>query len=451
MNDIKKTDSIESNNNQEIGFYEILRILETFGFNKLAYLESKRLKDIQNEYEKILKARDSYPFMLDGFVIVLNDLTLQEKLGFTQKAPRFACAYKFPASEAVVQILSVTPQVGRSGIITPVANFTPTPLDGANIARATLHNYKEIERKDIRLGDFCLLVRSGDVIPKITKVLTSRRNGSEVPIQKPTHCPVCAHELSFEDIFIYCTNPNCDAIIKTKLTHFASKKCLNIDGLGESIIALLVDKGYIKEFKDIFSLRLDALLELEGFKEKKAQNLLDSIESIVAKTPFWRFIHALGILHIGEVASKKLAQFGDGVFDMNVDSLCKIEGFGEQMASSFCDFCTHNREFIAELMDIIKPVIESKSVVSQDSISQDSAPQDSIFNGKTCVITGTFSKDREELKEILESFGAKVSSSVSKKTDFLLAGSNAGSKLQKATELGIKILDETEVKNLLNL
>lgn len=435
--------------NNNIGFYEILSILETFGFSKLAYLESKTLKDIQNEYEKILKNRDSYPFMLDGFVIVLNDLTLQDKLGFTQKAPRFACAYKFPASEAIIQIDSVSWQVGRSGIITPVANFAPVLLDGAQISRATLHNYREIERKDIKLGDFCLLVRSGDVIPKITKVLINRRSGSEQAIQKPTHCPICAHALSFEDIFIYCTNPNCDAIIKTRLAHFASKKCLNIEGLGSSITSLLVDKGYIKEFKDIFSLQLSSLLELEGFKEKKAQNLLDSIADSIGSRALWRFIHALGILHIGEVASKKLAIFGLSVFDFSVEKLCEIEGFGVEMASSFYDFCVKNRGFIKELLEIIKPVVSVDSMDSGDSM--DSSEQDSIFKGKTCVITGTFSKSRDEIKELLESKGAKVSSSISAKTDYLLAGESAGSKLQKAQTLGIKILDSKSVSELLGV
>lgn len=446
--DSKDSQQLQDKNTNDIGFYEILSLFETFGFSKLAYLESKRIKDIQNEYEKILKDRENYPYMLDGFVIVLNDLDLQERLGFTQKAPRFACAYKFPASECVIRIDSVSVQVGRSGIITPVANFAATLLEGAHISRATLHNYREIERKDIRIGDYCLLVRSGDVIPKITKVLTQRRNGSETPISKPSICPVCAHPLSFEDTFIYCTNPNCDAIIKTRLTHFASKKCMNINGLGESIIALLVDKGLISHFADIYSLKIDDLLGLEGFKDKKAQNLLSAIASSVDNTPLWRFIHSLGILHIGEVASKKLAAFGLSVFDFSVEKLCEIEGFGGEMASSFADFCAKNGEFIRELIAIIKPVV---SVVSADSIRQDSGGQDSIFKGKTCVITGTFSKDRETIKALLESKGAKVTNAISKNTDFLLAGQNAGSKLQKARDLGIKILESSEVENLLNL
>ncbi|MDD7296925.1 MAG: NAD-dependent DNA ligase LigA, partial [Helicobacter bilis] len=191
-----------------IGFYDMLMLLPEFGFSPFRYLERVNAESIEREYQKILNDRDNYPFMLDGFVIVLDDLALQDKLGFTQKAPRFACAYKFPATEVVINIESITPQVGRTGIITPVANFKPTPLDGAFISRATLHNYKEIEQKDIRIRDYCLLVRSGDVIPKITKVLHERRKGDEIKIVKPTHCPICSHELSYEDIYIYCTNPN---------------------------------------------------------------------------------------------------------------------------------------------------------------------------------------------------------------------------------------------------
>ncbi|MDY5184700.1 NAD-dependent DNA ligase LigA [Helicobacter trogontum] len=426
-----------------IGFYDMLMLLPEFGFSPFRYLERVNAESIEREYQKILNDRDNYPFMLDGFVIVLDDLALQDKLGFTQKAPRFACAYKFPATEVVINIESITPQVGRTGIITPVANFKPTPLDGAFISRATLHNYKEIEQKDIRIRDYCLLVRSGDVIPKITKVLHERRKGDEIKIVKPTHCPICSHELSYEDIYIYCTNPNCDAIIKAKLIHFASKKCMDIDGLGSSIIELLVDNGVIKQCKDIYSLEEKDFLKFEGFREKKAQNLINAIKDSIGNREFWRFIHALGILHIGEVASKKLANYGYEIFDYNIEQLQEIDGFGKDMAQSFYDFCTHNKDFINEMQEILKPQLQNTQTTQVNA--------DSIFYQKTCVITGTFTLSRDSIKARLEMLGAKVSSSISTKTDFLIAGEKAGSKLSKAKELGIKIIESSELAQILEI
>lgn len=424
----------------ELGFYDILMLLPDFGFRTFRYLEKVNAKNIESEYQKILKDRDNYPFMLDGFVIALDNLELQDKLGFTQKAPRYACAYKFPATEVVIKIESVVPQVGRTGIITPVANFKPTLLDGAFISRATLHNYKEIEQKDIRLNDSCLLVRSGDVIPKITKVLNDRRNGGEIAITKPTCCPICEHKLHYEDIYIYCTNPNCDAIIKARLIHFASKKCMNIDGLGSSIIELLVDLGYIKQCQDIYRLQEQDLLKLEGFKQKKAQNIIKAIQDSIQNREFWRFIHSLGILHIGEVASKRLASFGYAIFDYSIDELQAINGFGKDMAQSFYDFCIDNRDFINEMYAILKPQMQD---------TQSTQNMDSIFYNKTCVITGSFEFSRDSLKAKLESLGAKVTSSVSAKTDYIIAGENAGSKLTKAQELGIKIIESSELAELL--
>lgn len=428
----------EYSGKNEFGFYDILMLLPEFGFGEFRYVERVSAKSIDSEYQKILKDRDNYPFMLDGFVIVLDNLRLQEELGFTQKAPRYACAYKFPATEVVIRIESITPQVGRTGIITPVANFKPTPLDGAFISRATLHNYKEIEQKDIRLNDYCLLVRSGDVIPKITKVLHDRRNGDETIIPKPTLCPVCKHKLHYEDIYIYCTNPNCDAIIKARLIHFASKKCVNIDGLGSSIIELLVDLGYIKKCQDIYKLQEKDLLNLEGFKQKKAQNIINAIKDSIENREFWRFIHSLGILHIGEVASKKLAIYGYEIFSYSIEQLQDIEGFGGDMAKSFYDFCIDNRDFIDEMQEILKPQMQTQAQNTE-----------SIFYNKTCVITGSFETNRDSIKARLESLGAKVTSSVSAKTDYLIAGENAGSKLSKAKELGIKIIESSELMKVL--
>ncbi len=425
-------DSYDSND-----LYDVLSVFKTLNFN-VPYIKRIKLDEIKESYKEILAMRDSFDFLLDGCVIALCDRDLQDKMGFTQKAPRFAFAFKFPPTEVIVVIRDIIAQVGRTGIITPVAIFEPTLLEGASISRATLHNYSEIERKDIRVGDSCLLVRSGDVIPKITKVLDDRRNGAEVAVEKPRFCPVCHHELSYEDIFIYCNNSNCSAIIKAKLQHFASKKCMNIMGLGDKIIDILVDLNLVKTFDDIYKLDRETLLKIEGFKEKKVKNILDAIEDSRINREFWRLIHGLGILHIGEVASKKLASFGTAIFSFGLEELEQIEQFGEEMAQSFYDFCYQNKEFIENLMQIIT----SKFLVSDDN-------DDNRFYNKTCVITGSFSIPRDIIKAKLESLGAKVTSSISAKSDFLIVGDNAGSKLEKAMDLGISILHSDDISDIL--
>ncbi|STQ85871.1 NAD-dependent DNA ligase LigA [Helicobacter muridarum] len=448
VNNISKIESSQI----EFGFYDILQSLQAMGFRNHYYLKRVQVKDIESSYQELLSKREEFEFLLDGFVIVLDDLYLQEALGFTQKAPRFACAYKFPAHETTIQIESISWQVGRTGIITPVANFEPVRLDGASISRATLHNFKEIERNDIRIGDYCLLIRSGDVIPKITKVMKERRNGSEIYIQKPARCPDCNHNLHFEDIFIYCQNPNCIAKFKASLTHFASKKAFNIDGLGESIIDLLVDSKLVSQIRDIYSLQKDSLLQLHSFKEKKAQNLLNAIYDSIGNRELWRFIHALGILHIGEVASKKIATFGLACFDMSKEEIINIDGFGVELAESFSSFCRDNMTFLQELLEITKPIPhlqDAPSTYKSQKSLNNNLQSLAYLSGKTCVITGTFTIGRDILKSRLEELGARVSSSISSKTDFLLAGESAGSKLKKAMDLNIKILKKDDILELL--
>ncbi|RDU70321.1 NAD-dependent DNA ligase LigA [Helicobacter aurati] len=451
----------ESSNMNTLGFYDLLQLLPQMGFTKHRYLQQVQAQDIESAYQEILAKRENFPFLLDGFVIVVDDLILQRELGFTQKAPRFACAYKFPAHETTIQIESISWQVGRTGVITPVANFTPTSLEGAMISRATLHNFKEIERSDIRIGDHCLLIRSGDVIPKITKVFKERRNGNETIIPKPSQCPACEHTLHFEDIFIYCQNPKCLAKLKASLTHFTSKKAFDIAGLGESIIELLVDYKLIAGVVDIYFLQKESLLQLPNFKEKRAQNLLNAIRDSINHRELWRFIHALGILHIGEVASKKLAQFGTECFTMPKEQVANIDGFGEELAQSFTLYCQNNKEFIEQLLSITKPQIsnnkkpqkaDSLLFATELAVSQEKSQMQQTFAyliGKTCVITGTFAVNRDFLKNRLEELGAHVSSNISTKTNFLLAGEKSGSKLAKAKKFNITILTQEDIKELI--
>ena len=420
-------------------FSSLLDQIFSFGFFTPPFIKHcKSLEEIQQAYTHILQSRQDYPMMLDGMVIMVDEIALQEKLGFTIKSPRFACAYKFPAIEKISKILSVTFQVGRTGVVTPVAELEPIEIEGAMISRATLHNFSEIEKKDIRVGDEVIIIRSGDVIPKIIKPIIESRNGNQIPIIKPTHCPICQSELLIEEKFIKCQNLSCEARKIESLIHFVSKKALNIDGLGEKIIQQLYEQKLIENLEDIFSLTYEQLFKLEGWKEKKAQNTLQSIQACKG-VELWRFINALGIEHIGEGASKKLQEsFGLEVFTKEYEDIIAIEGFGEEMAKSFDEFRRVNITQIYTLLSILQPQCPQKIINT-----------DSIFAGKSVVLTGTMSKDRDSIKVLLESLGAKVASSVSKKTDFLIYGENSGSKLLKAQDMGVKCLDEEEFNALI--
>lgn len=382
----------------------------------------------------MIKKRDTFPMLLDGMVIKIDDITTQQDLGFTQKFPRWSCAYKFPAVEKTTKLKDIILQVGRTGVVTPVAIVEPVLIEGANVERATLHNFDEIQRLDLKIGDEIIIIRSGDVIPKITKVLKDRRDGNEKEILKPTICPDCSSELLIEDIMIKCQNLDCPSRVVNSIIYFASKNCLNIDGLGDKIVELLVNEKKIFDILDLYSLKYEDLENLEGFKEKKINNLLNAIENS-KNSELYRVLTALGIEHIGEVASKSIcSKFGLDLVDVSFEDLISIDGIGEQMANSFLEFFRVNREFVLKLFDILKPKVTIKEEA-----------KDNPFKNKTVVITGTMSKSRDEIKLFLEDLGAKVSSSVSKKTDFLIYGEDAGSKYDKAIELGIEILTEDEM------
>lgn len=394
----------------------------------------KNIDDIKKLYENMIKKRDTFPMLLDGMVIKIDDITTQQDLGFTQKFPRWSCAYKFPAVEKTTKLKDIILQVGRTGVVTPVAIVEPVLIEGANVERATLHNFDEIQRLDLKIGDEIIIIRSGDVIPKITKVLKDRRDGNEKEILKPTICPDCSSELLIEDIMIKCQNLDCPSRVVNSIIYFASKNCLNIDGLGDKIVELLVNEKKIFDILDLYSLKYEDLENLEGFKEKKINNLLNAIENS-KNSELYRVLTALGIEHIGEVASKSIcSKFGLDLVDVSFEELISIDGIGEQMANSFLEFFRVNRQFVLKLFDILKPKVTIKEEA-----------KDNPFKNKTVVITGTMSKSRDEIKLFLEDLGAKVSSSVSKKTDFLIYGEDAGSKYDKAIELGIEILTEDEM------
>jgi DNA ligase (NAD+) len=334
----------------------------------------------------------------------------------------------------VTRLLDVTLQVGRTGVITPVAEIEPVNIEGAVVSRATLHNFDEIERKDIRIGDHVIIIRSGDVIPKIIKVLTDRRTGEEKPIERPTHCPTCGSELLDEGTLIKCQNLEWPDRVVNAIIHFAKKGCMDIDGLGSKIVEQLVKEGKIHDILDLYALTYDDLTDLEGFKEKKINNLLNAIAATKG-APLHRLITAMGIEHIGEVASKALAEkFGLGIVDATFDEIVAIDGIGEEMANSLLEFMRVNREKVLKLFEVIQPTVEQKVEVEENP-----------FKGKTVVLTGTMSESRGKIKEMLENLGAKVSGSVSKKTDYVIYGEDAGSKLTKAESLGVKTLTEAQM------
>lgn len=413
--------------------FEIMNFIYSLGFLSGGFFKiCKNLAEIELAYDELLSKRDLMEMMLDGMVVRLDDVKKCEILGYTIKFPRFMVAYKFPALEKTTKVVGISLQVGRTGVVTPVAELEGVDIAGAFVKNATLHNFDEITRLDLRINDVVSIIRSGDVIPKITGVFKDRRNGSEIEISRPKFCPDCASELFDEGVFIKCQNLDCKSRIVNSIIYFASRKCMDIEGLGDAVALMLFESGKVTCLADIYRLKFEDLSEFEGFKDKKINNLLNAIEA--SKTPnLDRFIASLGCEHIGEVAARAIAlKFGENWLNASYDELASIEGFGEIMARSFCDFIKINGDKIRDLLNFIKPKMVENLV------------KESIFTGKSVVITGTLSISRDEAKAALIKFGAKVVGSISSKTDFLICGDEAGSKLEKAKSLGIKIIDKSE-------
>ena len=420
---------------------ELLDYIYSLGFKKPPVREvSKSIEEIEKIYEKLIEMRPNLDIMLDGMVVKVDNLQTQELLGYTQKAPRWQVAYKFPAIEKQTKIKDVILQVGRTGVITPVAILEPVEIEGVTVERVTLNNFDFIEKLDIRIGDTITIIRSGDVIPKVIKVLKEFRDGDEVKIKRPTKCPECGAIVLDEGALIKCQNLSCPARVVNSIIYFASKGCMNIDGLGKKIVELFYQKGLLKDIEDIYKLKdkKEQILALEGFKEKKLNNLLEAIERS-KKTECWRFIKALGIEHIGEVAAKKIClTFKDKFLEATKEDIIAIDGFGKEMAESYIEFMEVNKDKILRLLDIIELIYPQEQEVKE-----------SPFKGKTVVLTGTMDKPRSQIKELLESLGAKVTNSVSKKTDFVIYGEDAGSKLTKAKELGVKTIYYKEFEEMI--
>lgn len=428
--------------------FEIHECLEKWGVPTFAHKHRQVCHTVDDVFafaEKIEKERDALPFEIDGIVIKVNEIKTHEALGFTGKSPRFAVAYKFAPEQAVTRIREITVQVGRTGVITPVAELEPVFVSGSTIARATLHNQEEIERKDIREGDWVVIEKGGDVIPKVVSVQKGRRPSGTRPWHMPTHCPSCGSELIHiaGEVAVRCPNSGCMQKRMRHIAYFASKDAMDIGNMGEKVVEQLVSKGFVTVPSDIYRLTEQELSQLEGFKEKSIRNLLDSIEAS-RQVSFARLIMALGIKHVGEGTAELLAErAGDmeSLFKLTKEELLEVEGIGEKMAEAIVEHLgtLENKQEIDRLLHYISPKQLKRKVVRGHA-----------FEGKTFVLTGTLSHyTRTEATELIKERGGKVVGSVSKNTDYLLAGEEAGSKLDKAKELDIKILSETEFKRLL--
>ena len=426
--------------------YEFLQNLPKLGLrvNPLIKL-CRSTAELINYYHNIEEKRNTISYDIDGVVFKVNSFRQQQELGIKSRSPRWAIAGKFKARQEITQILDIEASVGRTGAITPVAHLQPVQIGGVTVSNATLHNQDEIDRKDIRIGDWVIIQRAGDVIPQVVKVVTERRDGSEKPYQIPATCPVCgAHVYRPEGEAKHrCTNMNCPAQIKGRIGHFASRHALDIDGLGDKLIAQMVDTGLIKNVADIYFLKHEDIVNLERMANKSAQNIINAIE-ISRNTTLARFIYALGILNVGEHTGKVLEKaFStlDKLMSASFDELKSVEGIGPIVATSIRNFFDEKQN-----LETIRRLLAGGIQIESPAAS----PKLTNLSGKTFVFTGTLTRfTRDEAQALVEKYGGKVSSSVSQKTDFVVVGENAGSKADKARELGVTILTEEEFLNLI--
>lgn len=402
-------------------------------------------------YQSIGQQRVGLPYDIDGVVYKVNTVTDQQKLGFVSRAPRFAVAHKFPAQEALTQVLDIIVQVGRTGALTPVARLQPVFVGGVTVTNATLHNLDEIIRKDVHIGDTVVVRRAGDVIPEVASVIMAKRPEHSLIFQMPSHCPIChSHVIRLADEAVFrCTGGLfCPAQRKQALLHFASRRAMDIEGLGEKLVDQMVDQAIVRTPADLYRLGLAALANLERMAQKSANNILQAIEKS-KQTTLARFIYALGIRNVGETTAKDLAKHlgsVDRLIAADELHLQQIPDVGPVVAQSIVNFFAeqHNREVIEQLRasGVHWEEHEGKPLQSENRLP---------LSDKTFVLTGTLSAmNREQVKETLEALGAKVSGSVSKKTDYVIVGSDPGSKYDKAMDLGLAILDENEFIALLN-
>ena len=428
--------------------HELLLKLSELGFNALdRFMITSNLYEILRYIRVYEESRDTLEFDIDGMVVKLNNIKDRNLIGETEKYLKWAIAYKFKSKKAITKLEGVRLTVGRTGVITPTALLSPVRIAGTVVSKASLHNQDIIDSKDIRIGDYVEIHKAGDIIPEIIRPIKEKRTGKEEKIIIPNNCPVCGSEVvSIEgEVALRCVNPQCPAQLVNRIVHFVSKDAMNIEGLGEKQVKQLFDNNLISDVSDIYRLEFYDIYYLEGQGEKSASNLLEAINNSKYNS-LERLLYGLGIPLIGLKASKIIAkEFGNmlNIVNASYDDFVSIPGIGHKMALSLVEF--FNRSEVIETIYNL-----SNNGVNMEYISETSVNNE-FFNGKTVVITGTFELgSRDKLKSILENMGAKVTSSVSNKTDYLLCGVNPGSKLDKALDKGIRIIEENELRDMLN-
>lgn len=430
------------------GQWEFLHTAKKWSFRTNP--ESRLCKDL-DEVIKFCKLwqdrRGGLDYEIDGIVVKVNSFQQQKRLGTTLKSPRWACAYKFPAKQATTRLKDIKVQVGRTGVITPVAELEPVECGGVTIKHATLHNFDEIKRLGVKIGDKVIIERAGEVIPKIVKVVESMRSGKEHVFKIPTKCPVCKEEITKEkeeEVAYRCINPSCPAQLERGLLHFASRGAMDIEGMGEAIVEQLVKNKMVKDFADLFFLKKEDLLKLELFKDKKADNVINAIEKS-KRQPLSRLVFAFGIRHVGEKAAFILAgrfRTMDNIVAAKKEAIDAIHEVGSVMAESIEDF--FKKEGTKKLIVKLK-----KAGINMSEPERKSGVKS--LAGKTFVFTGELTGfSRQEAERLVRELGANASSSVSKNTDFVVAGDNPGSKYNKAIELGVKVIDEKKFKEMVS-
>jgi len=407
----------------------------------------KGIDEVIHLIREIEEKRSTFPFETDGAVIKVNDFELQRLLGVKTREPRWAIAYKFPAHQGTTRIKDIIPSVGRTGVITPIAMLEPVRIGGVTVSRSTLHNWDEIERKDIRVGDTVVVERAGDVIPHVVMVIKEKRTGKEKTFHIPEKCLVCGSKIVREEgeVAVRCVGLNCPAQVQERIRHFASRGALDIEGLGEKNVELLYSSGLVNHFVDMYRLKKEDLLKLPRFAEKSARNLIDAIERSKHIT-LARFLYALGILHVGEYASKLLAKNFEkleDLYEISTERIIKIKQMGEKIASSVSDFFKDPENI--KTLKTLKSL--GLKITNPDFKGKEKGERP--LEGLTFVITGTLPRPRNEVEELIESLGAHASSLVSKSTDYVIVGENPGSKLQKAQSLGVKTISYEELLKII--
>lgn len=426
--------------------YEELEYLSKQGFNvNPVRIYCKNMEEIEQAIQKIGEDRETLTFGIDGAVVKVDDLRFREILGTTAKTPRWAVAYKYPPEKKETKLKEILCQVGRTGVITPMAILEPVKVAGSTISKTTLHNEDFIKEKELKIGDTVVIQKAGDVIPEIVAVKKEKRTGEETPFEMPRTCPVCGAPAVREEgeAAIRCTGIECPAKLFRNLVHFVSREAMNIDGLGENIIGQLLEKGLIKNIADIYMLKLEDIASLKKNGQKFAQNLIDSINQS-KENDLYRFITALGIRHVGTKASKLLARKYkniDNLMTAELEDLSAINDIGPIVATSIQEF--FKQEQTKDLIEKLKEAGVNTQAKEEENV-------DNRFEGKTFVLTGTLEKyTRGEASNLIEKFGGKTSGTVSKKTTYVLAGEEAGSKLTKAQNLGVTILSEADFEEMI--